>query len=60
LREEMKKGSRGNRAEIYTNAKTTGNEEGSSTTRTEKEQKSRERNLQQCMVVLKEEVHEKW
>lgn len=56
----MKKGSRGNRAEIYTNAKTTGNEEGSSTTRTEKEQKSRERNLQQCMVVLKEEVHEKW
>lgn len=56
----MKKGSRGNRTEIYINAKTIGNEEGSSNTRTEKEQKSREGNIQQCMVVLKEEVYEKW
>jgi hypothetical protein len=60
MREEMKKGSRGNRTEIYINAKTIGNEEGSSNTRTEKEQKSREGNIQQCMVVLKEEVYEKW
>jgi hypothetical protein len=46
MREEMKKGSRANRTEIYINAKT-GNEEGSSNTRAEKEQKSRKRNIQQ-------------
>jgi len=45
MREEMKKGSRDNRTEIYINAKTIGNEEGSSNTRTEKQQKSSERNV---------------
>jgi hypothetical protein len=45
MQEEIKKGSRGNRTEIYINAKTTGNEEGSSNTRTEKQQKSWESNI---------------
>jgi hypothetical protein len=46
MKEEMKKGSRSNRTEIYINAKTTGNEEGSNNTRAEKEQKSKKRNKQ--------------